>query len=175
LNAALGLLSLSEPACTTPPYLVSVKVGLSGLKPGVTKLSFKATAGKKTDKDKLTLTCNPGAAPSLADVLQPIFTTTCATPTCHQGMSPSGDLNMETGNTFGDTVGLAAVSTLARGLKIVEPGSIKQSYLARKILVKGLSRFDAAMPQGCPVQVPCLTDEEKIKILTWIQAGAPNN
>ena len=172
LNTALGQLSLSETACTTAPYLVKVKVDLSGLKPGVSKLSFKATAGKKTDKDKLVLTCNPGAAPSLADVVQPILTDRCfSTPTCHQSSLP----RMESGDTYANTVGVASASFFGHGRKVIEPGSVKESYLARKILAKGLSRGDPAMPQGCPLQEPCLTDEETAQILTWIQAGAPNN
>jgi hypothetical protein len=175
LNTALAGLPLGETACTAAPYLVRVKLDFKGLKPGVTKLAFKASAGAKSDKDKLTLICNPGAAPSLANVLQPVFTAKCATPTCHQTQSASGNLNMETGVTYGESVGVPSESGLAKGLKIVDPGNVKGSYLVRKILAKGLARFDSAMPQGCPVSVPCLTDEETAQILTWINAGAPNN
>lgn len=175
LNAALSALPLTTPACTTPPYAANLKVSVAGLKPGVEKLTFKAKGGTKTDKDKLTITCNPAAAPSFANVVQPIFTAKCATPTCHQGLAPSGNLNMETGNSYAALVNHAPDSGLAKGLDIVEPSSIKKSYMARKILAQGLAAFDSPMPQGCPTATPCLTDAEKIQILSWIQAGAPNN
>ena len=167
-------LSLTDLGCTAVPIAVKLKVGLTGLKPGVTKLTFKATAGGKVDKDKLILTCNPGAAPSLGTTMQPVFTASCALVGCHD-LTNSGNLNMEAGNSYAEIVGVASESSLAKGAKLVEPGNIKKSYLARKILGQGLAKFDTPMPSGCPVLGPCLTDEEKVQILTWIQAGAPNN
>jgi hypothetical protein len=53
--------------------------------------------------------------------------------------------------------------------------------MARKILGRGLSgngSNGAMMPQGCPGVAPaggCLTPAEQYQILSWIQAGAPNN
>lgn len=175
LSQELAALSLTDAACTAGPFKAPVKITLAGVKKGVTKLTFTAASGGKKDKDKLVITCNPGLAPSLATVVQPIFTAKCAIPTCHVGLSPSGELNMEDGQTYAQLAGKNAVSTLAHGLKDIEPGSLKKSYMARKVLGQGLSQFDSPMPQGCPVLSPCLTPEESATILTWIQGGAPNN
>jgi hypothetical protein len=59
------------------------------------------------------------------------------------------------------------------------PGSIAKSFMARKILGRGLKPSNGSMmPQGCPGVPPaggCLTPAEEYTILAWIQSGAPNN
>ena len=172
LNAALAALPLGESGCTTPGYTVATKApAITGIKPGVSKFTATAVESGKRDRDVLKLTCQP-AAPSLAADIQPIFDTKCATPACHVGTPASGNLNLEAGNSIADTVNQPVVSTFAKAHVRVKPGSIKGSYLARKILGKGLVRFDAVMPQACGATVPCLTDAEKYLILAWIQSGA---
>jgi hypothetical protein len=64
----------------------------------------------------------------------------------------------------------------------VKPGSIKRSFVARKILGEGLvppGVAGAQMPLGCPGgPIPsggCLSQEQLFTILYWIANGAPNN
>ena len=68
--------------------------------------------------------------------------------------------------------------TEAPQLLRVNPGSVKQSFLARKILGHGIGPT-SLMPQGCPSIIPpvpaCLTESEIFTILAWIQGGAPDN
>jgi hypothetical protein len=172
LGAALTALPLGESTCTSAGFKLSTKPpALAGIKPGVSRFTVTAIDGGKRDRDVLKLTCEP-AAPSLATDIQPIFDTKCATPACHVGTPASGNLNLEAGNALANTVSQPAVSTFAKHRVRVKPGSVKLSYLARKIMGKGLFPGDSVMPQACGALVPCLTDAEKYLILAWIQSGA---
>jgi len=149
---------------------------LAPVKNGVAKFKVTATAGKK-DVDKFKLQCAPGA--QLARDVQPIFTAKCAIPSCHSGPTPSGGHTLEDGQTYADNVNVKALIP-SNGLRI-KPGNVKASFLAKKIIagvhlnpVNG----GAFMPQGCPGLPPaggCLTDQEILTILSWIQRGAPND
>ncbi len=175
LAAELAALEPAGHGCTPPGFAVPVKVGLSGLKPGVAKFAVSAVSAGKHDRNKLALGCAPGAAPSFANDVQPIFTTKCATSGCHQGFQPAGGQSLEPGMSCSSSVNTPSQNpkALTHGLKRVEPGSLRTSYMARKILGKGLIRGqDDSMPQGCPVTVPCLTPAEHYTILSWIQTGA---
>ena len=71
-----------------------------------------------------------------------------------------------------------AASVNVPSLSLVRPGSVAQSYLARKILGKRIPDHTARMPNGCPANPPaggCLTDGEIAAILAWIQTGAADN
>jgi hypothetical protein len=177
--AALAALDPAGHGCTPAGVKVPVKVGLPGLKPGITRLNITAAAAGKRDKDKLKLTCLPSTvAPSLANDVQPIITTRCAISACHSGPSPSAGQNLEAGNTYATDINVHSTD-IPRFLR-VKPGSLKQSFLARKILGKGIpgGLGGALMPQGCPGVPPsggCLTPDEIYVILSWIQNGAPNN
>ena len=172
LGAALAALPPAESTCTPAGFALSTKPpGLNGIKPGVSRFTVTAIAGGKHDRDVLKLTCEP-AAPSLARDIQPIFDAKCATPACHVGTPASGNLNLEAGNALSNTVNQPAVSTFAKRRARVKPRSVKLSYMARKILGKGLFPGDSVMPQACGALVPCLTDAEKYLILAWIQSGA---
>jgi len=172
LRAALAALPLGESTCTAAGFALATKPpALTGIKPGFSRFTATAIAGGKRDRDVLKLTCQP-AAPSLAQDIQPIFDAKCATPACHVGTPASGNLNLEAGNTFRETVNHPSVSTFAKRRVRVKPGSIKLSYLARKVLGKGLFPGDSVMPQACGALVLCLTEAEKYLILAWIQSGA---
>lgn len=172
LSAALSALSLGDSTCTSAGFTVSTKaIALTGIKPGVARFTATAISGGKRDRDAMKLTCQ-AAAPSLAADIQPIFDTKCATPACHVGTPASGELNLEAGNSLANTVNQPSVSTFAKKRVRVKPGSVKLSYLARKIMGKGLVPGDSVMPQACGALVPCLTDAEKYLILAWIQSGA---
>jgi hypothetical protein len=176
LSAALqGLAQGCRPVSLHLP----LKVSLAGIKPGKSKLTVSATSGGKTDRDKLRLTCAPSrTAPSFTQEVQPIFTSRCATSACHDASFRGGNQVLAAGMAYADTVGVK--SSEIPNLFRVKPGSLKSSFLARKILGQGVppGRGGAMMPQGCPGIPPtsgCLTSSELFTILSWIQNGAPND
>lgn len=179
LTAALGALGLTGSACTPPGLAVPVKVSLGGIKTGNVKLAIKAASGGRSDKDRLRLTCEPNpAAPSFAAAVQPIFSAKCTFAGCHDSAFRGGGQSLEPDEAYSSSVNVRA--TGAPNLVRVRPGSLRKSFLARKLLGKGIPRFGGAvMPLGCPAVIPpvteCLTDEELFTLLAWIANGAPNN
>ena len=179
LTMALGRINPAAEGCTPPGLAVPLKVSLAGIRAAVHRLRVSVTSGGKRRIDKLGLTCAPnGVGPSLARDVQPIFTAKCAIPSCHSGSSPSAGQSLEQGKSYGSDVNVhsADVPKMLR----VKPGSLKGSFLARKILDQGIPKRGggALMPLGCPGLPPaggCLTQAEIFTILSWIADGAPNN
>jgi len=177
LASALGALDPAGHDCTPPGIPVPLKVGLPGIKAVTARMKASAVSGGLRDSDKLALTCQPNPTPpSFATAVQPILSAKCALPSCHSGPSPSGGQNLEPAHAYAESVGVTSINV--PHLMRVQPGSIKKSYLARKILGQGIGPT-SRMPQGCPAVIPpvpaCLTDAEVFTILSWIQAGAPDN
>jgi hypothetical protein len=178
LATALGaLVGDATQTCTaaSPGFAIPLKGGttLAPVKNGVAAFKVAATAGK-VDVDKLKLSCAPGA--QLARDVQPIFTAKCATTGCHAGPTPAGGHTLEDGKTWADNVNVKTTNP-RNGLR-VKPGSVKGSFLARKVLGLGIKDGTAQMPSGCPGLPPtsgCLTPQETLIILSWIQRGAPND
>ncbi len=177
LSSAIATLDPSQPGCTAPGLAVPLTTALNGVKQTTARVAVTAGAGRKRDRNKLRLTCLPSPlAPSLTQELRPIFETHCALPACHTtatgGITPAFDQP----DLHAALVGVP--STNFPALALVHPGSVQQSYLARKILGKRIPDHTERMPQGCPSQPPaggCLTDGEIAAIAAWIQAGAPDN
>jgi hypothetical protein len=177
LASALSALG-TAPGCTAPGLVVPLKTSLAGVKAAKIRLTVTAASGGKTDRDKLQLSCAPAStAPSLAQVVQPIFTNRCAYSGCHDAATAhdgvSGNLVLDPGVARANVVGVHA--TLGK-LDRVDPGSVKKSEMARRILSQGYAPGGLPMPQGCPGITPahgCLTDQEKAAILAWIAGGAP--
>jgi hypothetical protein len=177
---AAAIQALAPDQCTAPGFTVSVKLSpqLGPIRPGVEKMKAIVVADGKKDPDTVKLTCQ-AAAPSFANDIQPILTQRCTQGACHGADFVSQGLNLSEGTAYGALVGPKA--TEGGKLKIVMPGSISKSFMARKILGRGLKADGsngAMMPQGCPGVPPaggCLTPTEQYTILSWIQSGAPNN
>jgi hypothetical protein len=164
LAAALGTLDRGQPGCTAAGIAVPVKVSLAGRKAGTVRLVVTAASGGKRDRDTLLLTCAPSAPPPFAAV-QDVFTRRCATPSCHLGFSAAERLNLEAGRAYGATVNQPAAQKTR--LAIVAPGSLRASYLARKLLGKGIA--GARMP----FDPTPLSPADLHTILAWIEHGAP--
>lgn len=179
LVTALSAVDPATQGCTSMALRLPLKVSLAGIKPGKSRMTVVASSGGKRDKDKVRLVCekNP-TAPSLGTQVQPILTQRCAIPACHVGTSASGGQNLEVGQSYAQSVNVRSVG--ARKLFRVKPGSVKASFMARKILGVGIPPGigGSVMPQGCPGLPPsggCLTEEETFTILLWIANGAPDN
>ncbi len=176
LTGALGGLDLATQGCTRPGLTMPIRFTLAGFKPAVSRLSITAVSGGKRDKDKLRISCVPGATqPSFAADVQPIFTARCAIPSCHTGQPLGGNQDLTAGQAYAQSVNAPATTGK---LPRITPGSIKRSQLAHRILGLGLPRGGSIMPQGCPGFPPaggCLTPQEIFTILAWIAEGAPDN
>ncbi|HEV7735128.1 MAG TPA: hypothetical protein VGR62_23360 [Candidatus Binatia bacterium] len=179
-GAALGagIQVLTPGQCTEPGFTVAVKATPAKLKAGKAKLRVLAVADGKKDADKITLICEP-AAPSFAAVIQPILTARCANPTCHDNDSVAQGLNLSEGHAPASVVNVP--STEGGALRLVSPGSLKKSFLAKKVTPGAKLKFieGLTMPQGCPgapiSDGGCPTPAEVYAILAWIQAGALAN
>ncbi len=177
LQQALAALDPAQPACTTPGVAVPLVAGLNGVKPQTVKLAVMAKSGSKRDRNKLRLTCRPSsAAPSFVGVIHPIFTARCALPACHGPGSGAIEPLLDAPDADQNIVNVPAANLPS--LSLVHPGSVLESYLARKILGKKITDRTQRMPNGCPTVVPpggCLTAGEIAAIVAWIQTGAPDN
>jgi hypothetical protein len=177
LAQSLAALDPTRAGCTAPGLAVPLAVTLNGVKRGVARLTVTASAGRQRDRNTLVLTCNPSPLPpSLAHVIRPIFQARCAIPACHNSAPGAIAPALDAPDVYGELVNVPA--TNVPSLMLVHPGSVHQSYLARKILGKRIPDHTQRMPQGCPAQVPaggCLSDGEIAAIAAWIQAGAPDN
>lgn len=177
LMQSLAPLDPTRAGCTAPGLAVPLATTLNGVKRGVARLTVTASAGHQRDRNKLVLTCNPSPVPpSLAHVIQPIFRTHCAIPACHDSAPGAIAPALDAADVYAELVNVPA--TNVPSLMLVHPGSVRDSYLARKILGKRIPDHTQRMPQGCPAQVPaggCLSDGELAAIIAWIQAGAPDN
>jgi len=178
LAATLAALDPATYGCTPPGLGLPLKLSLAGIKAGKARLTVTASSGGKRDRDKLRLTCTPGAAQiSFARDVQPILTSRCAIAACHTGPSAtaSGKQSLDADVAYADSVN--APATTGKLLR-VKPGSIRSSQMAHRILGQGLPRGGAVMPLGCPGFPPaggCLTPGETFTILSWIAKGAPDD
>jgi hypothetical protein len=105
-------------------------------------------------------------APSFSGVIQPLFTSTCAS--CHSGSSPTGNLDLSSGKAYGDLVNVAAYECST--LKRVLPKDTTNSYLAQKISGAGSCFTGSKMPAS-----GSLDTSGKTAILSWIASGAADN
>ena len=118
----------------------------------------------------------PNLEPTFSSLQQEIFNTTDASGRlactgCHTnvGRNPSGGMNLVSGVSYANLVGVA--STGKPGAVRVIPGDPENSYIIHKLQ----GRTDIAgvrMPRG---NGPYLTDGQIMVIKRWIAIGAPNN
>jgi hypothetical protein len=178
LAQAVGALDPTTPGCTPAGLAVPLAASLNGIRPGVVRLVITGKAGRRRDRNAIRLTCRPSPiAPSLANVVAPIFQSRCAIPACHAATPGSvGPLLDASSDVRAALVAVPSVNVPS--LQLVRPGSVTRSYLARKVLGRNIPDHTPRMPQGCPKTVPaggCLTDAELAAIVAWIQTGAPGN
>jgi hypothetical protein len=183
LRTALAALDPAAPGCMPATLSVPLKVSLAGLKPGKSKMTVTASSGGKRDRDRLRFVCQPDTTPrSLAADVQPIFGLRvdgvlqgrCAYSGCHASANEGGSLSLAPGDAYASTVNVRATTPGFTKVMRVTPGSIRKSFLARKILGVSIGPT-SPMPQGCPTFRPagdCLTPAEKLTILYWIANGA---
>jgi hypothetical protein len=118
----------------------------------------------------------PSLQPTFTSIQQEIFNTTDASgrlacTNCHSnaGRNPSGGMNLLSGLSYANLVGVA--STGKPGAVRVIPGDPENSYIIHKLEGKS-DIVGVRMPRG---NGPFLTDGQILVIKRWIANGAPNN
>jgi hypothetical protein len=112
-------------------------------------------------------TCGSSSVSFSADV-QPIFTSSCTGNACHGGTMPSASLDLTSGKSYGELVGVATEQCNGSRILVI-PGDPANSYLLDKILGVDMC-FGSKMPK-----MDSLPASEIAAISSWICAGAPNN
>lgn len=108
------------------------------------------------------------AAVSFAGEVQPIFSASCASASCHGGAFPLEGLSLEAGKAYASLVGVLASQC---SLNRVEPGDASQSYLTQKLEGAGSCFLGSRMPAGsAPLDSATLA-----LIRAWIDQGAKDN
>lgn len=103
--------------------------------------------------------------PTYSSIQAQVFSVSCAVSGCHTGANPPQGLNLESDQSYGLLVDVAAneVGSLDR----VEPGDPNNSYLIHKL--EGSAAVGARMPADGP---PYLTESQIEVIRQWISDGA---
>ena len=108
---------------------------------------------------------------SLANDVQPIFTTNCATPSCHTGSTAPFTLVLDSGQSYGELVNVAARAPSCNGEPRVSPGNS-----AGSVLYKRISGYSCAPRMPFSILLSdTLTVSEQSTIRDWIDQGALNN
>jgi hypothetical protein len=122
----------------------------------------------------LALGCSGGSSPgeffggtgaTYRQVQDTIFTPSCATSDCHQGVDAPYGLDLRSGEALTNTVGLP--SGERPEFDRIEPGNATDSYLYMK--VAGDARI---FGDRMPAFAPPLTDEKLLLLRDWIEQGA---
>jgi hypothetical protein len=106
---------------------------------------------------------------SFAGNIQPIFNRSCATSSQCHGPNGAQGLDLTTGNSIRNTVGVKATQQPRKLL--IKAGDPADSYLFQKIVgTPGISGI--LMPQGCPGNplggAVCLSADDTSAIEEWI-------
>lgn len=115
-------------------------------------------------------TPTPTVEARLGRIQETIFSPSCATVTCHDSTSRSGNLSLEPGDSHAELVGVEPDVDTARdaGLLRVNPGDVDNSFLWIKLIGPPPAQ-GARMPM-----VGAFLDEAEMDLVRrWIEAGAP--
>lgn len=107
----------------------------------------------------------PKADPSFAADIQPIFTASCVSPSCHGGAGQAG-LVLTAGQAYAELVNIASTQEPARSR--VLPGDSMNSYIVIKL--EGRQTVGTRMPPGAALNAVSVQN-----IKNWIDRGANNN
>lgn len=110
--------------------------------------------------------------PSTFDRIQDqVFSTSCASESCHSSAGRAADLVLEAGYSYDELIDVAPAHAPAAelGLRRVLPGDPDGSLLCHKVEDGLAAELGAAMPYGGPA-----LDEHTTRVIrAWIEAGAP--
>jgi len=151
-----------NPTAGASPSTATVSRAVGAFGPATVQIVLAAG----TRLDSAAVTVNVPA--SFATDVQPIFTANCAQAFCHTGPTPTGGMDLSSGNSYAEIVNVAAAG-LPGQIRVI-PGDASNSYLIRK-LEGGPNIAGTRMPQGA-APLPQAT----VNIIrAWIDQGAANN
>lgn len=109
------------------------------------------------------------AGVSFSGQIQPIFTSSCASSSCHGGSAPAAGLDLQAGQAHAALVGVQSAQCTT--LKRVQAGQPDQSYLMQKLEGSGTCFSGDPMPKGgAPLGAANIS-----LVKSWISEGAKNN
>jgi hypothetical protein len=113
--------------------------------------------------------------PRFSQLMNTVFTPTCATGYCHQkDPPPVAPMSLDGPKAYTSLVNVASVQ--APGMKRVAPGDPANSYLMHKLrgTAAGIGGSGAPVTQ-MPLNKPALSPQVLKDIEAWIKRGAPND
>ncbi len=113
----------------------------------------------------------PAGAATLSGDAQPIFTANCAFSGCHGGTSPAQNMNLGSGLSFANLVGIASLQV--PGMQRINPSKPDSSYLIFKVL--GTHSTVGGVGGRMPLGAGPLSAAEILTLTEWVENGAPNN
>ena len=172
--------TLGSIAADDPVTWSTTNAAVADVNPATGVVTTATTAGSVT----ITATASPASSGRTVDVVatgltlsgsvQPILTTNCASAACHDLTAPQEGMSLVSGQTFGNTVDIAALQLASmRRVRRFRPDS---SYLVHKIqgTQASVGGSGARMPEGCSLGT-CLPNATIDIIRNWILQGALNN
>jgi len=108
---------------------------------------------------------------SLADDVQPVFTSSCATAGCHVGAGAPDGLDLSAGVAYGNMADVASIQLPS--MDLIEPGDPDNSYLVRKI--EGTQTQAGGLGGRMPAGTSPLSQEIIDMIRVWVEEGATDN
>lgn len=127
-----------------------------------------ACGSSSTNTTTATTTSIPTSDVSFSQDIQVIFNLNCVV--CHQGISPSGGLNLEPDEAYQNLVN---VYSMQSSLELVSPGSSENSYLWYKLT--GTQRDVGGNGIRMPYNSPPLQQDKLDLIKKWIDEDAHDN
>jgi hypothetical protein len=113
---------------------------------------------------------------SLANDVQPIFTSSCALSGCHDGIKHEEQLNLSKGASYGSLVNVDVNKCQQQPpLKRVVPSNVAASYLINKLTGVGMCPGEKQMPLDGNGHSQPLPQSQIDTITAWVCEGAPNN
>ena len=109
---------------------------------------------------------------TLSGNVQPLFTASCATASCHVTGSSTAPMSLQSGKAYGNLVGVTS-SGCSSEVRVIACGPLRsQSVLVDKILATSTSPACSGnpMPKGAP-----LNAMQRQLIVDWVAQGALNN
>ncbi|MGZ3416480.1 MAG: hypothetical protein ACXVEF_04235 [Polyangiales bacterium] len=147
---------------------------VTGLTPANKLYWVVRAADAAGNKDTNTVEKSATTLVSFALNIQPIFTNSCAVPSCHSGTTPPLGMSLEEGKAYTRIADVIASETTTAPhvvFKRVKPGDSANSWLYKKIT--GTQDVGEVMPP--PTSGGTLSPAEKDIIKSWIDQGALNN
>lgn len=159
---------------TVPPSPTPTESPVPSATPTVTETATVTETPTVTPSPTITPTLTIAPGSTLPELQADIFTPRCAVLGCHDDESApfNGDLSLQDGSTYGQTVGVQPQNLVARnaGQLRVDPGVPQNSFLLGKVIMPGPGEGSPMPLIGDP-----LTADQIERIRAWITRGALPN